>query len=458
MRVAWFSPLPPVPSGIAAYTAEVAPLLGSHLQALDLYHDQTGSPPAIRGTAFDVLPASTFVYRHRRQPYDVIVYQLGNSSAHDYMWAYAFRYPGLLVLHDAQVHQARALHLLRRLEPRLDDYLAEVRANHPDAPPDVGYLLAAGLGGSLYRLWPHVALLLAASRLTAVHNARLAETLRRAHPDAAIAHLDMGTTDPLAVFPADTGDAASAAAPADAARHVRGRFGIPDEAVVVGAYGGLTPEKRIPQLLEALHAHPSLHALLVGQRAGHYDVDADVHRLGLEGRVHLTGYVSDADLPAHLAAADVCWCLRWPSNGETSASWIRCLGAGRPTLMTDLAQLRDVATLRVDLASGRLDENGAPPDALGIAVDPADEAREIPVALAVLAHDAALRARLGDAARRYWLMRHTLPQMVERYLRLLDDTSSRPVPAPPLPAHLLDDGSGALRRILGEMGQSTLPW
>ena len=43
-----------------------------------------------------------------------IVYQLGNSASHDFMWAYLFRYPGLLVLHDAQVHQARALWLLQR--------------------------------------------------------------------------------------------------------------------------------------------------------------------------------------------------------------------------------------------------------------------------------------------------------------------------------------------------------
>ena len=53
-----------------------------------------------------------FTWRHRRQPYDLVVYQLGNSRAHDFMWSFLFRYPGLLVLHDAQVHQARALWLL----------------------------------------------------------------------------------------------------------------------------------------------------------------------------------------------------------------------------------------------------------------------------------------------------------------------------------------------------------
>ena len=110
VRIAWFSPVPPDRSGIAAYTAELIPLLAPQVGAIDLYHADRHD----------------FVWRHRREPYDLIVYQLGNSASHDFMWAYLFRYPGLLVLHDAQVHQARALWLLKRLEPRLDDYLAEL--------------------------------------------------------------------------------------------------------------------------------------------------------------------------------------------------------------------------------------------------------------------------------------------------------------------------------------------
>ena len=152
VRIAWFSPVPPDRSGIAAYTAELIPLLAPQVGAIDLYHADRHD----------------FVWRHRREPYDLIVYQLGNSASHDFMWAYLFRYPGLLVLHDAQVHQARALWLLQRVEPRLDDYLAELAANHPDAPPHLGYLFAAGLGGQLFRHWPLVALTIRASKLTIV--------------------------------------------------------------------------------------------------------------------------------------------------------------------------------------------------------------------------------------------------------------------------------------------------
>jgi len=444
MRVAWFTPLPPDPSGIAAYSQEVAPLLAPRFGALDLYTD--GPAGTSRATP-EAHSAQAFVWTHRRRPYDLIVYQLGNSASHDFIWAYLFRYPGLLVLHDAQVHQARALWLLRRLEPRLDDYLAELRANHPEAPADLGWLFAAGLGGHLFRLWPLVSLALGTSRLTAVHNAHLARRLAQAHPDAAVTALEMGVADPLA----------APEAVARESRALRSRLGIAPDACVIGAYGGITPEKRVPELLKAVAAQaaggPPIHVVLVGQRAPHYDVDADVRALGLEARVHVAGYVPDADLPAWMAAADVCCCLRWPSNGETSASWLRCLGAGRPTLVTALAQLQDVPLAAADAA-----EPAGDTVAIGVAIDPVDEPRDLPRALAALAASPARRQALGARARAWWEAHHTLPRMADAYEQLIREAAARPAPRRALPAHLVDDGTGTATRILAEMGIAELPW
>src|SRR5690606_19638877 len=168
--------VPPDRSGIAAYTSELVPLLHTDTRSIDLVVDLDAhvehlghAPPEKRRTLPADLPvpaysAQDFVWRHRRHPYDLIVYQMGNARCHDYMWAYLFRYPGLLVLHDLQVHQARAMWLLSRLEPRLDDYLAELAANHPGVRPDAGHLVAAGLGGSLFRLWPMTRLAVRQSR------------------------------------------------------------------------------------------------------------------------------------------------------------------------------------------------------------------------------------------------------------------------------------------------------
>ncbi|MCC6388934.1 MAG: hypothetical protein IT302_16295, partial [Dehalococcoidia bacterium] len=86
LRVAWFSPMPPSPSGIAAYSAEVLPLLRARGIAIDVFTE-------LPGTAADgLMAARDFVWMQRRLPYDLTVYQLGNARCHDYMWGYLFRY------------------------------------------------------------------------------------------------------------------------------------------------------------------------------------------------------------------------------------------------------------------------------------------------------------------------------------------------------------------------------
>src|SRR6478672_11119996 len=110
MRLAWFSPMPPVRTGIAAVSADLVPALADE-HAIDVY---------THTNAYD------FVWRHRQTPYDVVVYQMGNSSHHDYIWPYLFRYPGLTVLHDAHLHHARAATLLRT--KRVQDYRSEFAA------------------------------------------------------------------------------------------------------------------------------------------------------------------------------------------------------------------------------------------------------------------------------------------------------------------------------------------
>ena len=97
MRLAWFSPMPPVHTGIAACSAELVGALAEEHQ-IDVYGDHAQGPASAHG----------FVWNHQRRPYDLNVYQVGNSSHHDYQWPYLFRYPGLVVLHDAHLHHARA--------------------------------------------------------------------------------------------------------------------------------------------------------------------------------------------------------------------------------------------------------------------------------------------------------------------------------------------------------------
>ena len=65
-----------------------------------------------------------------------------------------------------------------------------------------------------------------------------------------------------------------------------------------------------------------------------------------------------------------------------------------------------------------------------------------------LARDAALRATVGAAARRYWEAEHREALMQAAYERLLPLAAARPAPTAPLPAHLRPDPLARLAGVL----------
>jgi glycosyltransferase involved in cell wall biosynthesis len=399
VRLAWFSPFPPERSGIATYSAEIVPLLSSA-------HTVDRIPE---------LGAHDFVWMHRRHPYDLVVYQLGNAPCHDYMWAYLATYPGLVVLHDARLHHAQARRLLK--DRRFNDYRRELAYDHPDARPDVAEYAVEGLSGSIYYFWSMLRVVMQTARLVAVHNERVAGDLRSEYPATTVEAITMGV--------------APIAADADGRRLVRHALDIPDDAIVFAAFGKVTPEKRIPAILDALAAlrRDGLNAWLIIVGEG----DDPVAMTG-DG-IRSTGYVSDAAVGAYLNAADACLCLRWPTALETSASWLRCLAAGRATVISDLPHLVDV------------------PSQVALRIDLLDEERELVNAMRRLASDPALRDNLGRSGQAYWAAGHTLQAMTEDYERALIAAAARPAPeSTDLPAHFVDDHSEPARQIAERLG------
>jgi glycosyltransferase involved in cell wall biosynthesis len=412
MRIAWFSPLPPVRSGIAAYSAELLPLL-SRRHTIDCF---TETPTLSGGRS-----AHDFVWMRQRHPYDLVVHQIGNAPCHDFQWAYLAPYPALVVLHDARLHHARARHLLQR--QRADDYRDEFGYDHPRASRDVAEYAVEGLGGTIQYLWPMLRALVRTARAIAVHNPRVAGDLREEYPGAAVSMIHMGvpTVD------------------ISARGRVRAAMALPEDAVVFAAFGKITAEKRIGAALRALatliaEGVPA-HLMLVGDAAEYPTLSQDLAALGLADRVRVTGYVADAAVGGYLAAADACLCLRWPTALETSASWLRCLAAARATVISNLPHLVDI-----------------PADA-AIAVDLLDEDRALTAAMRGLAADGAWRGRLGTAGHEYWRAHHTLDAMAADYETVMEDAVTRPAPSlTGLPLHFTNDHSASARRIAHAFG------
>jgi glycosyltransferase involved in cell wall biosynthesis len=227
--------------------------------------------------------------------------------------------------------------------------------------------------------------------------------------------------------------------------------------VVFGSFGRVTPEKGLTGVLRALAqvapAVPNLRLLIVGEAAPYFDLMAQARELGVANLVINAGYVQDGELAAYLSAVDVCLNLRWPTGRETSAAWMRCLAAGKPTIVTDLVHEADVPGLDVrSMTVACAGPAGAEP--VCVHVELIDEIPMLRLALQRLTVDGALRARLGRAARRYWSEQGTLELMARDYEALLDRAAAAPLPARPAqwPAHLAADGSALARSLAGAVG------
>ena len=471
MRLAWFSPLPPVHSGIAAYSLDVLEGL-RHRHEIDLFVDDGvwraagGHLHAGRGPltvpldgplGLPLYRAYDFAVAHERAPYDLVVYQMGNAGCHRYMWPYLFRWPGLVVLHDAALHHARAQALL--LDKRVDDYRAEFRFNHPGVDPRVADFVVAGLEGSPYYLWPMLRLVMSRARGVAVHSVPLRDALAEEFPETPLTMVSMGVPDPVGGRDGDGGrhgrrrparQPGYPGRPAESAGSSSGPYrpdpegrrptaeGRQGRGGPVGVWrdhaGEADPAPSCGRWRPFAMRRRTCGCAWSGEIGEHYALWQDVAATGTRDLIEVTGYVDEERLAAELRAADVCLCLRWPTARETSASWLRCLAAGKPTVVPDQVTTVDVPTLdprHWQLKHDRTDAAAVfqPPEAsraVAVSIELADEEAMLRQALRRLVADADLRASLGRRAREWWEAHHTIARMRRDYERALAWAATQP--------------------------------
>jgi glycosyltransferase involved in cell wall biosynthesis len=425
LRLAFVSPLPPAPTGIADYAADVLELLGGRHE-VDLFHAQESVDAARLPAGAALLPASDLVARHRERPYDLAVYQLGNGRAHDFVYEVVSRLPGLLVLHDLVLHHARAAQFLeseavlawRRdpssasaraaARPPLDAWRAELEYSYPGRGDRLFEAHLGTVGDLLPYAYPLFRIPVEASRAVAVHNAFMAAAVRAEVPGSEVVEVPQpARREPVS---------------AEGVRALRSRLGFREDDIVVGSFGLVTPEKRTASIARAVARaaarDPRIRLLLVGPVPDSARLEALLARAGAAGRAVVTGRVPLEELAAHVEAADVVVHLRYPTARETSAALLRVLAQGRPAVISGLEHQADIpaeAVVRVDLE----DEEGA-------------AAR----AILRLAGDPGARRRLGEAAAAHVLRTHSPSRVGDAWEKALERARRLPDPSPrDWPAH-----------------------
>ncbi|MCA0177115.1 MAG: glycosyltransferase [Proteobacteria bacterium] len=387
-----FSPLPPATSGIADYTAELLPALAA-LRPLVVVCER---PQAVAMA----LPAGCTLRDPAAYAAEPAlhglphIYQLGNNRDHVFVYQAFRQRPGVLVQHDFNLHYLLDdTTLLRRDAAGYAEVLAEEYG-----PPGrtLAHLRQLGLFSESQKLVLGVNTHLARQApAVIVHSHWVRERLP---PD-----VQARTT----VLPHHGAPQAQAFAHLSR-REARAQLGLPQDRRVVLSLGYITPPKQIDATLAAmaLLAARGDDALFVigGARNPGYDIDAQVQARGLAGRVRVTGFLDETTFFTYIVAADVLVNLRHPTVGESSGTLARAMALGLPAIVHNfgpMAEVPDAAALKVPLELG--------------------EPLALAAALETLLQDAALRRRLGAAARRYMRQACSVEQAARRYVGLVDE-------------------------------------
>lgn len=391
LKLAYFSPLPPARSGIADYSRDLLPYLGSWAEVHPYVDDATPLDPPI-AWQFPVRPHREYPWRRELHGYDCGIYHLGNNPLHGYVYPHVFRHPGVVVLHDLVLH-----HLLAWMAQYAGGaavYLREMTYANGAAGAGVAWDVLTGARPAPFFDYPLCQRALDASLGVIVHSRYLEEQVQRLSPGTPVRAVPMGM--PLGPQAREKGAA-------------RQRLGLPQEAFIVGCLGEATHHKRLDIVLRAFARVPDAFLVVVGNAAPGLDLTKEAARAGVARRSRITGPVPPEQFADYLSAVDVSVNLRYPTAGETSAAALRSLAAGLPTVVSDVGANREL------------------PESCCFKLPVGDD--EEPLLGAVLgwlAQDPARAAALGEAGRRYVAAEHAPERAAMGYVRFIEEVLNTP--------------------------------
>ncbi len=390
MKVAYFSPLNPIRSGISDYSEELLERLAGY-GTFDLFVDDYRPSASWLYDEFKVKDYRSFRENKGDNDYDINVYHVGNNDNHAYIWKMLQDHPGLTVLHEPILHHFVFSQTVGN--NRVDQYLRELDYSYNSMRPHIVKATLEARDEDSWYDYPLIERIVDSSLGIVVHSEFARGIVLEASPRAPVRKIASHYAPPAA----------------DAMRtpgRMRESLGFGKDDFVVGSFGYITYSKRIHVLLEAVSAMKGagcrVKLLLVGEQMPGCDARVMAEERGLERDVVLTGFVDTLTFWEYITVPDVCVALRYPSAGETSGSVIKMMGSGRAVVLSDnqaFSEFPDDCCVKVPVGG--------------------QETEELTKNLIRLMEDPAARARLGAQAKRYIETHHDIEVSARSYAEFM---------------------------------------
>jgi glycosyltransferase involved in cell wall biosynthesis len=314
------------------------------------------------------------------------LYHIGNNQLHAAIYRKALARPGVVLLHDANLHHFYLGSLTR--EEYIDEFVWQYGEWQRGLAEHLWRQRARSAADPMYFQYAMLRRVATSARKVIVHNEAAAARVRAEAPGTPVAVI------PHFVEPREMPDAAEVA-------RVREQLGVGPRCLLLGVFGYLREPKRLSQILRAFRqarcAAPRLRLLVAGEFV------SEAYRLAVEPMLNDSGVIRRPHLPGpalwkHICAADVCVNLRYPSSAESSGIAALAMAARKALVVTQGAE-------PAELPAGSL-----------LAADPdAAEELQLTVYFQALADVPYLASTLGGALHRHAIASRS-PQRIARAL------------------------------------------
>lgn len=333
MKIAYFSPLSPDPSGISDFSEELILELTKYME-LDLFTKCMPTNQKIR-ERFRIFNIEEIENEDLRKQYDFLVYQIGNNIRYHEGIAKKFlEFPGILELHDFSLHHYLAESTFARGDH--DEYIRIMRYCHGSGGEKAARDF---LEGKITAPWEKQSEKYTVNKhfidkatAVIVHSDMAKQMVKGIRPDVKIINIPLHTTEIKMNYKKFT-------------LECRRELNINQDMLVMGSFGYANSSKRIIPILKALSLFKKrckrmFRYYVVGQ-VQDIDIKERTIELGIHDNVIVTGFIDLDKFKIYMGACDFCFNLRYPTQGESSASLHRMLGMGKPALVTNVGAFEE---------------------------------------------------------------------------------------------------------------------
>ncbi len=336
MKLAYFSCLSPLRSGISDYSEELLPYLSKYID-IDIYID-SGYRPSNKKITDKFRVFNYKEIKNKIDQYDAILYQMGNGKFHTFMYETLMIYKGIVVFHDIFMHGLISEMTITKGYKK--EYIEEFKYCYGEK----GKIVAENAiksGSYPYFEYPLLKRMLDNSLGAIVHSEFGKNIILGEKKDINIVKINQPM--PMSKNTLDK-------------NIIRKNLRIGKDDIIIVSFGHIFPHKRIDRAIGAFaefhKKFPNSKYFLIGQSHDNGNLDQLIEKLGIKNHVIFTGFLPLEKAMEYITAADICINLRYPTAGETSSSALRVLGIGRPIVVSNVgwfSELPDNCSAKVDI-------------------------------------------------------------------------------------------------------------